>query len=233
MPMSMDPPLSVCLALVYMMVYMAQSVPRSIVRLFHSEAVRAPGFRSCAVTSLRFILRHPPRVKPRGRKTRQIAALPSDERRRTSVPDQLSPPHEVTLACGAGGSRARGHPTSHLTAAGTPARAPPPWPGRGGRGRPRAHARAPAGGGDRPQGAPPGLFSSTNCKLSRLQLGCAVPHRALFGSCVNDDRVNAANNKLGNHVPRAFDICRPRAPVRSAPRGSAVGLCYPAARRCN
>ena len=37
---------------VRMPIYMAQSVPRSIVRL-HSEAVRAPGFRSCAVTSFR------------------------------------------------------------------------------------------------------------------------------------------------------------------------------------
>ena len=205
---------------VRMPIYMAQSVPRSIVRL-HSEAVRAPGFRSCAVTSFRgpslrfyFNTALNPSI-PQSAIESRIGGRPRPGRvRRPPARAARQPPHRAVS--GPLTPRGRKSPSDSTLSL------------------PRATgAAAPAG-----QGPSPGVRGNTRGACDSLfALKSSSPARLLFGSCVNDDRVNAANNKLGNHHPEPLIFARylppARAPVRSAPRGSAVGLCYPAARRCN
>jgi len=212
---------------VRMPIYMAQSVPRSIVRL-HSEAVRAPGFRSCAVTSFRgpslrfyFNTALNPSI-PQSAIESRIGGRPRPGRVRR-------PPARARR-----GSHRTGPFRGRYTAGAQIAlRFDAISPTRHGRGGPgRAGTLGPS----------PGEHAGRACDCVRSrspeQLSFALksssPARLLFGSCVNDDRVNAANNKLGNHHPEPLIFAaRARAPARSAPRGTAVGLCYPAARRCN
>lgn len=216
---------------------MAQSVPRSIVRL-HSEAVRAPGFRSCAVTSFRgpslrfyFNTALNPSI-PQSAIESRIGGRPRPGRvRRPPARAARQPPAQGRF----GAANTAGAQIALRFDAISPTRH-----GRGGPGRAGTLGPSPGehgGGRRRGAGRCDCVRSSSGVRELSFALKSSSPARLLFGSCVNDDRVNAANNKLGNHHPEPLIFARylppARAPVRSAPRGSAVGLCYPAARRCN